>query len=725
MNSIGKEYDFLVSKRKNRKNKRKIKGRNKGSWEKMRERGVVGIDTLSGGGLVSAPMAGKELPRIGRRVFRRVANFIAKPIDADSDNVVQEGTQFERPAAPSAPIAQPRRVLENTTPWGGSRRLVREQRKQTDKFQSWAAARDWKKFHKEHFDWWTFPIDRGSGAYGYEFTPPPKDLEKLKNNASYMSSLRRAAYLYLRSMAWNLNTGDWIENPDFDRGQEPLVNINQARLFKIGRSLQIHGLDSEFVSVKRMIQSLRDAGAKVGHEEYWDNPGVFKYSPINTASSLIEQALPNPESTTSKRGISGYMGMSFNPKVFASIDGAPQRFGVESEPSFRKKYDDMDSAVETAYNQYIERKKKEGGGTVKNIKDAIRFMILNSEIESFYWKDDATREEHAAFLESGTLMPKTNSKTGKKLRTYPATIGERKKERSGVTKEWYKVAPLFERYLGWISATKTGYPGIYDLSQALTQSSSTGKRDDVTTANLIQQMLGVVDKYVNPTNYMKAFEEWIRNPRMVAKDRKGNIVGVRLAFNNDRESMIREFDRRISFIKDQLAEIFSVDRNQFDRELPPDLAARKYIDETPEKIRKEIIDQLRNAMNDRTFAYPTNINQITKIISDRLESLGLKEAERGFNSEVLKQLLESSENLAMYANIKRLKPRLFESSVFDDIPSDELRDARELIDLHILEQAMTGQEVTIESARQFASENYFDDQLLSALILERQTNFGN
>lgn len=239
-------------------------------------------------------------------------------------------------------------------------------------------------------------------------------------------------------------------------------------------------------------------------------------------------------------------------------------------------------------------------------------------------------------------------------------------------------------------------------------------------------MLGVVDKYVNPTNYMKAFEEWIRNPRMVAKDKKGNLVGVRLAFNNDREAMIREFDRRISFIKDQLAEIFSVDRNQFDRELPQDLAAKKYIDETPENIRKMIIDQLRNAMNDPTFAYPTNLNQITKIIADRLESLGLKEEEeRGFNSEVLKQLLESSENLAMYANIKRLKPRLFESSVFDDIPADELRDARQLIDLHIIEQAINDQKVTVESARELVSENYFDDQLLSALILERQTNSGN
>jgi hypothetical protein len=724
MNSIGKEYDFLVSKRKNRKNRRKIKGRNTDAWEKLRERGVMGIDTLGDGSLVSAPIAGKALPRIGRRIFRRAANFDPNPVDADKDKVVQEGTEFERPA-PVSQLQPKRQVYENKTPWGGAKNLIKEQRRQTKKFQSWATAKDWKRFHKEHFDWWTFPIDRGSAAYGYEFTPPQEELEKLKNNIPYLDSLRRAASLYLRSMAWDMGAGDWIDNPDFDRGQEPLVNINQARLFKIGRSMQIHGLSNEFISVRRMVQSLRDAGAKVGNDEYWDNPHAYKYAPLNPINSVMQQALPNPESPTSGNAISGYMGMSFNPKVFSSIDGGPQRFGLENEPEFRKKYDDMDAAVEAGYNKYMDRKKAEGGGTVKNVKDAIRYMILNSEIESFFWKDDLTREEHAAFLESGTLMPKTNSGTGKKLRVYPASIGERKKERSGVTKEWYKVAPLFERYLGWIGATKSGYPAIYDLSQALTQSSSTGKRDDVTTANLIQQMLGVVDKYINPTNYTKAFEEWIRNPRIVAKDKNGKIVGVRLAFNNDREELVKEFDRRISLIKDNLAEIFSVDRSQFDRELPPDLSARKYIDDTPQRIREQIIQQLNNAMSGDNFKLATNLKQIADIVSDRLDSLGLNEKERGFNAEALKQLLERSENLALMANIKRLKPRLFDSSVFDEIPADELAMARQLIDLHVIEQLLEDKPVTVESARQLIGDEYFTDELLSALIAERQTAPNN
>lgn len=49
--------DSMMLKR-SKKSKRKIRG---SKFEKLRERGVMGIDTLPGGGLVSAPIGGDGL----------------------------------------------------------------------------------------------------------------------------------------------------------------------------------------------------------------------------------------------------------------------------------------------------------------------------------------------------------------------------------------------------------------------------------------------------------------------------------------------------------------------------------------------------------------------------------------------------------------------------------------------------------------------------------------
>lgn len=724
MYSNNSDFELLVAQRKNKKGKRKRKGRNVQGWEKLKERGVLGISSLDGGGIVSAPIAGKALPNIGRRIIRRFARFNPKPIDADNDKLVQEGTVHERPASPSVPTipSAPRPVqparYENKTPYGGTKKLIKAQRKQTKAFEAWARARNWKRFHSSHFDWWTFPIDRGSMAYGYEFTPPQEEIDKLKNNIPYLQSLRRAASLYLRSMAWDMNAGDWIDNPDFDRGQEPLVNINQARLFKIARSMQIHGLNDEFRSVRRMVDSLRDAGVKIGNDDYWNNPYAYKYEPLSPINTIMQQAVPNPQSSTGG-SVTGRMGISFNPKIFSSVDGAPQRFGIENEPDFRRRYDTLDSEVESAYMAHMEARAKNEGGKLIDPEKTIAQMVKDSVIESFYWKDDRTRIEHAKFL-TGDNPPGSNSRTGKRLRVYSASASERKKKRQGMTREWEKIAPMFEKLFGWISATKSGYPATYDLSQALTQTSSTPKREDVATANIVQQLLGILDKYNNPTNYQKAFEEWIRNPNIVGKDKKGNIVGIRLALNDDRALMMAEFDRRISYVKDELAKLFSVDRYQFDRELSPELSARKYIDDTPEPIKDFIVSEVRDSLSGDVFPFLDSAEQLANLVAPSVSArYASDETARGLNGEVLKQLLNQDKNITVLAQILKQKPNIFRESPFDSIQPEELAIVRGMIDLHLAATAGESAGSNLENVRSDVGSTSFDDNVLSALVSER------
>lgn len=724
MNSNSREFQLLVTQRKNKKSKRKRKGKNTASWEQLRERGVLGIDTLQGGGLVSAPIAGKALPKIGKRLFRRFAKFNPDPIDADRDKLVQEGTQFERidnPSAPALPKPPARTVYENTTPYGGTKRLIREQRNQTKKFQAWAKAKNWKRFHSEHFDWWTFPIDRGSIAYGYKYTPPQEEFEKLKRNIPYLDSLRRAASLYLRSMAWDMNAGDWIDNPDFDRGQEPLVNINQARLFKIARSMQMHGLSNELRSVRRMVQSLRDAGVKVGNDDYWNNPYAYTYAPLNPINTPMQQALPNPQSSIGQ-GVTGAMGISYTPRSLTSIDGGPQRFDIDKEPGFRKRYDDMDADDEAAYIKRSEIQARDEGGKIKDIFKFLERLMGRSYLENFYWRDDRTRKIHASYLGIGsTDIPQINQATGKRLRLYPATTSERNKKRTGVTKNWPEIASLFEEYFGWIQATKTKYPAMYDLSQSLFASASTPKDIDTSTAQVIKDMLGVIDKYTNPTNYMRAFEEWIRNPTIVAKNSKGELVGVRLALNNDRKKLLELFDSRIDEVKTKLAKILGIEKSQLERDLSPDLAARKYLDETPDIVVSTAIESLRSLMqNNDDFKMLDTIEQVADNVAITIQKgKGLDEKSRGFNGEVLKQILERPENISLYATLKKQKPQLFNVSPFDSLPSDVLGETRGLIELYLFDVAASKTTPTMEGLRELVKTELIDDETLSALVAER------
>jgi len=1002
MNFNNSEFEIASKRKKNTKSKRNKKGRNTRSWEVLRERGVLSIDSLGDGGIVSGAVGGGEvsakvLPRIVRRALRRTATFEPKPIDKDRDGRVQEGTQFERPSVLQNRLLEKPKLFVNNTPWGGQRKLIREQKRQTEIFQDWANRGQWANFHREHFDWWTFPIDRGSSAYGNRFTPPQNVLAELKNNKRYLESLRRAARLYLRSMAWNTQTGDWISNPDFDAGQAPLENINRARLFKIARSMQIHELNEEFLSIQRMVQSLRDAGVSVGYENYWDNPKMFSYSSEKPTNPIINQALPNtdlPTGNNSARGsmtavsaaeinliksssskkkprwtqqeieetqttakdieggpkltgkmsggnsifeemlndsseplnseleefvdsdsplgipiirhplliwigpivpgiinrqyaqklesvarakkdknwssyiymherpyrldafseiqdqmsdieywtslgdiwidsenlwqnkeqwdsflsskrpgrenmmnenermdlsqlpnslsifrgfiedqnenglswttdkekakwfstrfaktgdkpvvakatvkkddvvayftrrgeseivlsrppkkmsfengkVVGRMGLSYTPKVFSAIDGGTQRFEIIDEPQFRRVYDEMDKASQEIIRKAVALKKKQDGGQIKNPESFYKVMMRNTNAPSFDWEDDYSRVAYAELLAAARPW-------GGGLRDYSPTKSDRDNSRSGTDKKIYRsLEPLFTQLFGWVGAKQKNYPAIYDLNGALTQNASTPKNEGVNTANLIQQMLAVVDRYTNPTNYVQAFEQWLRNPLITKRTKDGKYIGVRLFFNNDRQKLLQEFDERIAFFKQKLSEMTGEPLEKFSRELTPEMQTQKYIDETGDPIRKKIISELEKVLDSNQGKRATNIAQLAEIVANRLLiNEGLNEREKGFGPAALLKLLQSEQYTALLANIMRSRPELSRPTPFDDIPADILDQAREAVELVMAEAAVNNQDTLDWNLLRSLVDNSISDELIDGLIIERRT----
>jgi len=144
----------------------------------------------------------------------------------------------------------------NDAPYGGDESVIKDQKAQVAKFKEYANNSNWKKFHSEHYDWWTFPIDRGSIAYGERYNLAKTNIKKLRKNKEFTDSVAEAARLYTSALAWDLDKEEWIDNPDFANGQSP-SSVYGTRIWKMARSLQVLGLCKEFNSVRFMIESYR------------------------------------------------------------------------------------------------------------------------------------------------------------------------------------------------------------------------------------------------------------------------------------------------------------------------------------------------------------------------------------------------------------------------------------------------------------------------------------
>lgn len=261
----------------NRKNRRKKK-----NWEKLRESPIVGISTLPSGGLVSTPIMGKAL---GSRIGRRIGGAGKTPTDmnpatardADKDMMVLEGVPTINQGrgipdpTPGGEISGRMARQQNKEEFVGLDKLLRQHFGQFAKFQEWTRNKDWRAFHRNHFDWWMFPIPRGSNTYRDEYNVAGEPLAELLNNRRYMQTLPAAMRMYLRSIGWDMDKKQWIADADVDNGQEPVRSLNQARLYKIAQSAEAHNLVDELRSVSLMIDDMRANGIRVGNDNYWNS----------------------------------------------------------------------------------------------------------------------------------------------------------------------------------------------------------------------------------------------------------------------------------------------------------------------------------------------------------------------------------------------------------------------------------------------------------------------
>lgn len=140
-------------------------------------------------------------------------------------------------------------------------------RKQADTlalFERRAAQGDWQAIHRDHFDWWMFPIDETS-QHGAAYVVYPGDIAELKQDPVYVRNYLRGVELLMLAWGWELAARRYVPQPQ--RGQA--WSSWPIRLYKAARSLQLFGFADAFDSLKAFALDQLQRGASVrwgGHD---------------------------------------------------------------------------------------------------------------------------------------------------------------------------------------------------------------------------------------------------------------------------------------------------------------------------------------------------------------------------------------------------------------------------------------------------------------------------
>jgi hypothetical protein len=648
------------------------------------------IPGITNGGINRDAITGKVLPRIGRRILNNARitgdQNPATRVDGNNNGIIFDGTAREMPDPtpgnsvtgamgaldkfkknkPKTNLSRQYHRYVDETPFTGVDNLVAEQAAQVKKFEGWAAANNWNEFHKQHFDWWTFPIDRGSAGYGFKYDIRGNPLEELKQKPEYLKSLRRAAELYMKSMAWDLNKHDWIDKPNFDAGQDPTNNINGARLFKIGRSLQIHRLDDEFKSTREMVQSLRTAGFGVGNDIFWDNPDGY-----NKLSSYQRPG----------NGITGAMaGISAVP-IPKALDGGKQR-DMRTEDAYKKIWKDRDSAAIEFFKS---------GKIPQDIK--VTFIPGDEESRLDYVKKWSAKNNN--FKPYYAKLPIPGSSGGEAINPQ---IKKRMKQLN---------------QLGVFDGGKdgSGHGHYYDQYGALITYSSTGEANEF--ANQIRNLRSLF-WYGNTSQKHQRFDAWRRNPLVTIKDDDGKEVGVEYYFRKKfspelaEQEMMNEFEKRIM-------EFFNpLDKEENQRPKHDMSHALKVVDENikpgdysflRDYVLEKVDDQIKRMFKSEK---DLNIRMLVERLRETVEVNDVGKNSHKINANVIKNLMDER-HPELSKKALKMNPNFFdEESEFDHIPWSDEQTARGYLDWQFDDDLIKGLDPTEMDIEHFRTENGFD-----------------
>lgn len=186
---------------------------------------VVGLTAISFGafGILFATMQWKD------------RNITVSPNTPQTETTTQLfSTHQTKPSQAEKPLP----IIEKRTPSSPKVALIKkEQANQLEKFEKWALANQWGKIKEAHYDWWMFPVNRDSSAYGATYNVNNQDIEALKKDPAFMNAYKRGVELVVKAWGWDLQKEEAVANPS----KYQYWDGYGVRLAKMSDSLQLFG----------------------------------------------------------------------------------------------------------------------------------------------------------------------------------------------------------------------------------------------------------------------------------------------------------------------------------------------------------------------------------------------------------------------------------------------------------------------------------------------------
>lgn len=132
---------------------------------------------------------------------------------------------------------------------------------QLESFERWAKSALWHRFHEEHYDWWSFPVDEPSLRFGAAFRLSAADVSALTADQNFRERLDRAAELVAASLGWNLREESLDERPEEARlYDEATFGNHGVRLRKMLLAAELFGREATLRSLSAFARMLFRAG---------------------------------------------------------------------------------------------------------------------------------------------------------------------------------------------------------------------------------------------------------------------------------------------------------------------------------------------------------------------------------------------------------------------------------------------------------------------------------
>ena len=155
----------------------------------------------------------------------------------------------------------------DTREFAGLEQIKQRHAEQLHEFETWGGRGEWLAFHRAHYDWWMFPIDRPS-AYGLTWTVYDGDIFDLKQDADFMRRYRRGIELVALAWGWDVAAASVVRNPQPGQSWHDWP----VRLFKMALSARLFREDAMFASLKKYAVGLMARGCEMsysGHDLSW------------------------------------------------------------------------------------------------------------------------------------------------------------------------------------------------------------------------------------------------------------------------------------------------------------------------------------------------------------------------------------------------------------------------------------------------------------------------